>query len=57
MYIYTDTLSTDMYRNLDLDGMDESVYFFKSFIKEKLNTFFKDKNKQFDNFIKTVSFI
>lgn len=50
VYIYTDTLSMDMYRNLDLDGMDESVSAFKSFIKGKLNTFFKDKNKEFDNF-------
>jgi hypothetical protein len=50
VYIYTDTLSTDMYRNLDLDGMDESVSAFKTFIKEKLNIFFKEKNKVFDNF-------
>lgn len=50
VYIYTDTLTTDMYRNLDLDGMDESVSAFKTFIKEKLNDFFKEKNKEFDNF-------
>lgn len=50
VYIYTDTLSTDMYRNLDLDDLDESVSVFKSFIKDKLNGFFKEKNREFDNF-------
>ncbi len=50
VYIYTDTLSTDMYRNLDLDGLDETVSLFKAFIKERLNDFFKEKNKEFDNF-------
>jgi hypothetical protein len=45
-----DTLPTDMYRNLDLDGMDDSVSLFKGFIKEVLNNFFKAKNKEYDNF-------
>ncbi len=50
VYIHTNTLSTDMYRNLDLDDLDESVSAFKSFIKERLNAFFKEKNREFDNF-------
>lgn len=50
VYIHADTLTTDMYRNLDLDDLDETVSAFKMFIKDKLNTFFKDKNKEFDNF-------
>jgi len=39
-----------MYRNVDLDGMDENVRHYKEFIKEQLNSFFKEKNKEFDNF-------
>jgi hypothetical protein len=50
VYIFTDTLSTDMYRNLDLDDLDESVSVFKTFIKDRLNAFFKEKNKEYDNF-------
>lgn len=50
IYIHSDTLSADMYRNVDLDGMDENVRHYKDFIKEQLNSFFKEKNKEFDNF-------
>lgn len=50
IYIHSDTLSADMYRNVDLDGMDENVRHYKDFIKEQLNSFFKGKNKEFDNF-------
>jgi hypothetical protein len=50
VYIYSDVINTDMYRNIDLDGMDESVTHFNTFIKDKLNHFFKDKNKEFDDF-------
>lgn len=50
VYIHSDTISTDMNRNLDLDGMDESVTHFTAFIKDKLNHFFKEKNKEFDDF-------
>ncbi|HML72244.1 MAG TPA: ATP-binding protein [Macellibacteroides fermentans] len=51
IYISCDTLPSDMYRNVDLDGMDEDVKHYKSFIKNQLNEFFKQKNKEFDNFI------
>jgi hypothetical protein len=50
IYINSDTLPSDMYRNVDLDGMDENVKHYKDFIKEHLNNFFKEKNKEFDNF-------
>ena len=39
-----------MYRNIDLDGLDENVKHFKDFVKNQLNEFFKDKNREFDNF-------
>lgn len=54
VYIACDTLPSDMYRNIDLDGMDENVKHYKAFIKDQLNIFFKDKNKEFDNFIEKL---
>jgi len=39
-----------MYRNIDLDGLDENVRHYKEFVKNHLNEFFKIKNKEFDNF-------
>ena len=51
VYISGDTLPSDMYRNIDLDGMDDEVKHYKSFIKNQLNEFFREKNKEFDNFI------
>lgn len=50
IYIASDSLPSDMYRNIDLDGLDESVRHFKEFVKNQLNDFFKEKNKEFDNF-------
>lgn len=50
VYVSGDTLSSDMYRNIDLDGMDEEVKYYKAFIKNQLNEFFKEKNIEFDNF-------
>lgn len=50
IYISSDSLPSDMYRNVDLDGMDENVKHYKNFIKLKLNDFFKERNKEFDNF-------
>ncbi|MCE7053041.1 ATP-binding protein [Algoriphagus sp. AGSA1] len=51
-YIYVDSnvLTSDNYRNVDLDGLDSELSNFKSFIKDSLNEFFKEKNKEFDNF-------
>lgn len=50
IYISSDSLPSDMYRNVDLDGLDENVKHFKDFIKSELNDFFKEKNKEFDDF-------
>ncbi|MEJ7671722.1 MAG: hypothetical protein WKF59_03210 [Chitinophagaceae bacterium] len=54
VYIHSDVLETDLYRNLDIDGLDTNVQYFKSFIKDKLNHFFKGKNKEYDDFIKKL---
>jgi hypothetical protein len=51
IYIHSDSLRADMYRNIDLDGLDEEVKCYKEFIKQELNEFFKEKNKEFDNFL------
>jgi len=51
VYIHSENLDTDLYRNWDLDGFDDKGIDFKSFIKEKLNEFFKGKNKKYDDFI------
>lgn len=50
VYINSSSLPADMYRNVDLDGMDENVKHYKDFVKGQLNEFFKDKNKEYDNF-------
>ena len=50
IYIESSTLPSDMYRNVILDGLDESVRHYKAFLKQALNNFYKDKNEKFDNF-------
>jgi len=50
IYIGSNSLPSDMYRNIDLDGLDENVRHYKEFVKNHLNEFFKIKNKEFDNF-------
>lgn len=51
VYIHSDALETDLYRNLDIDGMDDNVHQFKAFIKDKLNSFFKSRNKEYEDFV------
>jgi hypothetical protein len=51
VYIHSDVLETDLYRNLDIDGLDDNIHYFKSFIKDKLNHFFKGKNKEYEDFL------
>ncbi|MDR2439034.1 MAG: ATP-binding protein, partial [Planctomycetaceae bacterium] len=51
IYISCDTLYSDMYRNIYIDGLDENVKHYQTFIKDTLNEFFKEKNQEFDNFI------
>ncbi|WGQ09740.1 ATP-binding protein [Pedobacter gandavensis] len=51
VYIHSDNLDTDLYRNLELEGMDNRGHDFRMFIKDRLNDFFKAKNKKFDDFL------
>ena len=51
VYIHSDALETDLYRNLDIDGLDDNIHHFKAFIKDKLNHFFKGKNKEYEDFV------
>jgi uncharacterized protein YihD (DUF1040 family) len=50
IYVQSQTLSQDIYRNIDLDDLDPDWKRFREFIKNNLNLFFKDKNVEFDNF-------
>jgi len=50
IYIDSGALHADMYRNIDLDGLDDSIKNYKDFVKEELNDFFKERNKVYDNF-------
>ena len=50
IYVSSSTLSSDIYRNIDLDDLDPDWRKVREFIKDKLNTFFKDRNFEFDNF-------
>lgn len=50
IYITSPTISADLYRNIDLDDLDDDWKAYRSLIKDKLNEFFKEKNKEFDNF-------
>lgn len=54
IYISCNTLHSDMYRNIDLGDLNEDVKSFKTFMKDELNKFFKEKNQEFDNFIDTL---
>jgi hypothetical protein len=54
VYIHSENLDTDLYRNWDLEGLDDRGQDFKSFIKDQLNSFFKGKNKKYDDFIKKL---
>ena len=51
IYVSSESLPTDIYRNIGLDELDEEVKYFKSFVKEQLTIFFREKNIEFDNFI------
>ena len=51
IYVSSESLSTNIYRNLVMDDLDEDVRSFKMFVKEKLTIFFREKNIEFDNFL------
>lgn len=54
VYIHSDALETDLYRNLDIDGLDDNIHHFKAFIKDRLNHFFKGKNKEYEDFLEKL---
>ncbi|MEJ5144852.1 ATP-binding protein [Sphingobacterium sp. MYb388] len=55
VYIHSDNLDTDLYRNWNLDSLDDRGHNFKFFIKERLNEFFKEKNKRYEDFMDKLS--
>ncbi|CAM3009799.1 ATP-binding protein [Flavobacterium frigoris] len=50
IYIASATLSADIYRNIDLDDLDDNWKKYREFIKENLNDFYRERNIEFDNF-------
>jgi hypothetical protein len=54
VYVTAETLQTDIYRTSELDEMDEEAKAFRAFIKEKLNVFYKAKNKKYEQFIEKL---
>lgn len=50
IYVSSDLFTVDMFRNLDISEMDESLKQLTEFIKETLNGYFKSKNKEYDDF-------
>jgi hypothetical protein len=50
VYIESNTLPTDLYRNVDLDDMDENWKNYRPFIKDHVASFYKSINAEFDNF-------
>ena len=50
IYITSPTISADLYRNIDLDDLDEDWKKYRGLIKDDLNIFFKERNIEFDNF-------
>lgn len=50
IYITSPTISADLYRNIDLDELDEDWKIYRSIIKQNLTTFFQERNVEFDNF-------
>jgi len=50
IYVYSDVFTPNFLRNLDVMELDEDQKVLKKFIKEKLDEFFKEKNKDYDDF-------
>lgn len=50
IYITSPTISADLYRNIDLDDLDEDWKKYRGLIKDNLTSFFKERNIEFDNF-------
>ena len=50
VYVESTTLPTDLYRNIDLDEMDEDWKNFRQFVKDRVSEFYRARNAEFDNF-------
>ncbi len=50
VYISSEMFTADMLRNFDFGDLDENGRHLRAFIKDQLNTFYKEKNKEFDDF-------
>jgi len=56
IYIETDLFTTDLFRNALLETFgDEELQNLKSFIRDTLNEFFKERNKSFGDFLTKLS--
>lgn len=54
IYYYAEGITSDVLRNADLGDLDEEFSSYRRFIKEKLNSFFKGKNKKYDEFVSSL---
>ena len=54
IYFYAEGITSDVLRNADLGDLDEEFSSYRLFIKEKLNSFFKGKNKKYDEFVNSL---
>lgn len=54
IYYYAEGITSDVLRNADLEDMDEEFVSYRQFVKEKLNEFFKSKNKKYDEFVSNL---
>ncbi|KRB53738.1 ATP-binding protein [Flavobacterium sp. Root186] len=50
VYVESNTLPTDLYRNIDLDEMDEDWKNFRQFVKDSVSEFYRARNAEYDNF-------
>jgi hypothetical protein len=50
IYINSDFITTNYNRNIDLDELNEDNKLFRNFLKEILYEFFKEKNRDFEEF-------
>lgn len=54
IYYYAEGITTDVLRNADLGDLDDEFSSYRLFIKDKLNGFFKGKNKKYDEFVNNL---
>lgn len=54
IYYYAEEITSDVLRNADLEEMDEEFSSYRQFVKEKLNEFFKGKNRKYDEFVNSL---